>query len=205
MVKDEVVYDFNDISVITRLNQLRTTSKPTVVLTFDDGPGKYLLPILDILKTYNTKATFFWQTRLLYSKRPWKRLIEEGHTIGTHTINHPNLSKLSFEEQYNQIYKSKGKIEAITGQQICYFRPPFGVYNEITQEVISQLNLIPVLWSITSFDWELKKNPTKIIENVTENLHDGGIILLHELEQTVKILPQLIEEIQAKGYDFSTL
>ncbi|MFD1738924.1 polysaccharide deacetylase family protein [Bacillus salitolerans] len=191
--------------MITKVNQIKETSKQAVVLTFDDGPGKYLPEILTILQRYDIQATFFWQSRFLYKKRPWRRTVEEGHTIGSHTINHPNLLKLTYDEQYRQIHKSKQYIEAITSQDVELFRPPFGAYNECTIKITKELHLLPVLWSISSFDWSLKHNPIEIVNNVVDNLHDDGIILLHELEQTVKILPELIEGIQAKGFQFTNL
>jgi peptidoglycan/xylan/chitin deacetylase (PgdA/CDA1 family) len=199
------VYDFKDDKVITNLIQIKPIEKPTVALTFDDGPGKYINKILNILNKNHIQATFFWQSRLLYNERPWKRTIDEGHVIGTHTINHPNLARLSYKEQFRQISKSKQHLEQIIGQDIHYFRPPFGVYNETTINITNELKLTPILWSISSFDWKLKDYPNKIIENVVHNLHDGGIILLHELEQTVMILPKLIQEIKGKGYEFTVI
>ena len=61
------------------------------------------------------------------------------------------------------------------------------------------------MWKIASLDWELKNDPEKIITNVTDHLEDGAIILLHELKQTIDVLPELIKEIKAKGYHFSGL
>lgn len=86
-----------------------------------------------------------------------------------------------------------------------YFRPPFGQYDSCTLKVLKELDLIPVMWSTTSFDWELKHNAAQIITNVVSHLEDGSIILLHELRQTLHILPELIQQIRSKGYTFSLL
>ncbi|MDM5225651.1 polysaccharide deacetylase family protein [Cytobacillus sp. NJ13] len=180
-------------------------SKKTVVLTFDDGPGRVLPEILDILKKENVPAVFFWQSRLLYPQRPWKRVMEEGHQIGTHSSKHSNYVKLTPNEQIQDLLNSKTKIESIIGQGVKLFRPPFGQYNEHTITAAKQLGLTTIMWRISSMDWELKEQPEQIIANVVENLEDGAIILLHELAQTVEALPGLIAEIRNKGYEFSLL
>ncbi|EFV75778.1 polysaccharide deacetylase family protein [Cytobacillus pseudoceanisediminis] len=180
-------------------------SKKTVVLTFDDGPGRVLPEILDILKKENVPAVFFWQSRLLYPQRPWKRVIEEGHQIGTHSSKHSNYVNLSPNEQVQDLSSSKTKIESIIGQEVKLFRPPFGQYNEHTIAAAKQLGLSTIMWRISAMDWKLKEQPEQIIANVIENLEEGAIILLHELTQTVEALPALIAEIRNKGYEFSLL
>jgi peptidoglycan/xylan/chitin deacetylase (PgdA/CDA1 family) len=181
------------------------SSRKTVVLTFDDGPGRVLPEILDILKEEKVPAAFFWQARLLYPKRPWKRVMDEGHMIGTHSAKHNNLVNLQLNEQHQDLLYSKSKIESITGQEVKYFRPPFGQYNNDTISSAKKLGLTPVMWRISSMDWELKDRPEQIITNVTDNLEDGAIILLHELPQTVEALPDLIAEVRRKDYEFTLL
>ncbi|UOR10831.1 polysaccharide deacetylase family protein [Halobacillus amylolyticus] len=196
------MYDSNDSDVVTTV---QSKAEKSVVLTFDDGPSKVLTQILDVLKAENVPAVFFWQSRLLYPKRPWNRVLGEGHIIGSHTTKHSNLTKLSYEEQYKEIQNSITKIERITGNKIKYFRPPFGQYNADTIKAVKQLNGIPVMWRIASIDWELKEDPQQIITNVADNLEDGAVILLHELKQTLEVLPELIKAIRDKGYSFTLL
>ncbi len=196
------MYDSKDPSVLT---SIEAHPQKSVVLTFDDGPSSVLEPILDVLKEEKVPATFFWQSRLLYESRPWKRVLEEGHQIGTHSTKHVNLTNLSYEEQYKDLSQSVTKIEAITGNKIVYFRPPFGQYNADTLSAAKALNLVPVMWRISSMDWELKNNPKQITSYVVENLEDGAIILLHELHQTLEALPTLIKTIKSMGYTFNNL
>ncbi|USK52096.1 polysaccharide deacetylase family protein [Bacillus sp. CMF12] len=203
MDSSNVVYVSNDPDI--KLFNEGHISKKTVVLTFDDGPGRVLPEILDILKKENVPAVFFWQSRLLYTQRPWKRVMEEGHQIGTHSSKHSNYVKLTPNEQIQDLLNSKTKIESIIGQGVKLFRPPFGQYNEHTITAAKQLGLTTIMWRISSMDWELKEQPEQIIANVVENLEDGAIILLHELAQTVEALPGLIAEIRNKGYEFSLL
>ncbi len=202
MDQSRVVYDSTHPDIIIH-HQI--PNKKSVTLTFDDGPSHVLPQLLDILKEYDVTAMFFWQSRLLYPARPWQRLLNEGHVLGTHSIKHRNLVQLSYEEQYADIQKSKAHIENITGTPITYFRPPYGNFNASTIKAANALELTTVMWRIASMDWELKNDPDQIIRYVVDHLEDGAIILLHELVQTVAVLPQLIQAIQAQGYDFTVL
>jgi peptidoglycan-N-acetylmuramic acid deacetylase len=199
------VYDRKDQQVMTRLHELTEKRQKSVVITFDDGPSRYLEQILNVLKTENIPAMFFWQTRLLYPERPWRRVIEEGHIIGSHSCKHPDLRKMEYQEQYKELLYSKQQIEKITGQLVRYFRPPFGQYDTCTLKAGKELEMIPVMWSTASLDWELKEDPDRIVSNVTDHLEDGAIILLHELPQTLSILPKLIRQIRQEGYSFTIL
>ncbi|WP_245947330.1 polysaccharide deacetylase family protein [Bacillus taeanensis] len=196
------MYDSTDADVIT---VGKPQKEKSVLLTFDDGPSKILPEILDVLHAESVPALFFWQSRLFYEDRPWKRLLSEGHEIGTHSMKHLNLTNLCYNKQYKDIAQSVKSIESIINQKITYFRPPFGQYNAETITAAKELGLTTVMWKIASMDWELKENPQEIIANVVENLEDGAIILLHELKQTLYVLPELIQEIKAKGYQFTTL
>ncbi|MBB6452435.1 peptidoglycan/xylan/chitin deacetylase (PgdA/CDA1 family) [Salirhabdus euzebyi] len=194
------MFDSQDEQIITKVNK-----EKAIVLTFDDGPSKLLPSILDILKEEAVPAVFFWQSRLLYPTRPWQRALDEGHQIGTHSTKHVNLAKLPKEKQYVDIKSSVEKIERIIGQKVTYFRPPFGQYNEATLEVLAELKLRPIFWRVAAMDWELKCDPQEIVTNVMDHLEDGAILLLHELKQTVEVLPSLIQAIKAREYSFSLL
>lgn len=202
---NEVVYDRNHADVITRLHEVSGTREKTVVLTFDDGPGRYTSSILDVLKKEQVPAVFFWQSRLCYPERPWKRVLDEGHMLGSHACKHPDLRRLEYAEQYRELFFSKQKLETITGQRIRYFRPPFGQFDACTMKAAKALQLDVVMWSTASFDWELREDPGSIITNVGNHLEDGAIILLHELRQTLEVLPELIAQVRGKGYSFALL
>lgn len=133
-------------------------------------------------------------------------MLAEGHQIGTHTVNHRNLTdKMTQQQQYDELKKSVDAIEGITGNPVTFFRPPYGQFNEDTLQAAKRLNLKTVMWRIASMDWELKDEPDRIVSNVVDHLEDGAIILLHELSQTVKVLPQLIAAIKEQGYEFALL
>lgn len=109
------------------------------------------------------------------------------------------------QEQYDELKKSTDAIERITGEPVKFFRPPYGQFNGDTLEAANRLELKTVMWRIASMDWELKDDPEQIVANVVDHLEDGAIILLHELSQTVKVLPQLIAAIKEQGYEFAVL
>lgn len=196
------MYDWGNKEIWTNKQNWDKQSSKSLILTFDDGPSSVLIPILDILKQHDVKAVFFWQSRLLYKRRPWKRVIDEGHIIGGHSLRHRDLTKLSREEQLADIESNKKYIESITGQKMKYFRPPYGQFNEDTLLALKKLEVIPFMWEVTGLDWEHKDNPEHISYNIRNHAGDGSIILLHELKQTVAILDELITELKDDGYTF---
>lgn len=191
------MYDWKDDRVIIR------NEKPEVLLTFDDGPTEYLPELLSILKKEKVQGLFFWQSGLLKEEVPWRRVLDEGHLIGTHAHSHPKLSELSYEEQFAEIEGSKRQLEQLIGREIRYFRPPFGLYNEDTMKIAEKLNLKVVLWQVASWDWKHETNENQIVENVQEYTQAGDVILLHELPRTVKVLAEVIRALREKGLRLS--
>ncbi|HEX7064204.1 MAG TPA: polysaccharide deacetylase family protein [Bacillales bacterium] len=178
--------------------------KPEVLLTFDDGPTEYLSEILSILQAEDVQALFFWQSDLLdQDEGSLGRVLDEGHLIGSHAHSHPKLPDLSYEEQLEEIRKSKERLEKLMGRGITRFRPPYGLYNEDTMKIAEELGLEVVLWKVASWDWQHETNEKQIVENVREHTEAGDIVLLHELPQTVKVLPKLIDQLRRKGLALS--
>jgi peptidoglycan/xylan/chitin deacetylase (PgdA/CDA1 family) len=201
---DSVVYNCKDPRIMTHVESTvgeKVVAKP-ILLTFDDGPSRQLEFILDILKKHHVPALFFWQTKLFYPERPWQRLINEGHVIGSHTSKHPNLNNYSAEQQRIEIKNSVTKIERTTGKKVGYFRPPFGQYNEDTLTILEELQLTPILWHVSGMDWNHKEDPMDIVYNILDHVEEGSIILLHELRQTVTVLEHLILQLKKEGYQF---
>ncbi|RNF39862.1 polysaccharide deacetylase family protein [Planococcus salinus] len=196
------MYDSTNPDIVTSIGP---SEEKSVVLTFDDGPSKLLPRFLDVLQQHGVPAVFFWETRLLHPDRPWKRVLEEGHQLGTHATKHVNLTKLTHEQQYNELKNSQQRIETITGATVKLFRPPFGQFNDDTLQAAKRLGMTTVMWKVAPIDWELKESPEQIVANTVSHLEDGAIILLHEIRPTLGILPQLIEAIREKGYTFKLL
>ncbi|PRO64434.1 polysaccharide deacetylase family protein [Alkalicoccus urumqiensis] len=196
---DHVQVHFQGSNILSR-----GPDRKTVYITFDDGPGKYTDAILNILSRHGAEATFFWNTSRLYDGRPWKRLLQEGHALGTHAHKHVNLETASWEEKVYQLDTSIRLMEDITGIRPDLFRPPYGRYNDELTALAGACRLQTVLWNTTSFDWELKHDPQQIAVN-SLTAAGGDILLLHELPQTVEVLDDIVTELKEKGYALKAL
>jgi peptidoglycan/xylan/chitin deacetylase (PgdA/CDA1 family) len=188
------------------------SAKKCVALTFDDGPHpKYTPEILDILKKYGAKATFFvvGSNALLYPDIV-KSEAEQGHEIGNHTFSHPDLKKISASDFIDEVRKTSDVIYNITGKTPKLFRPPGGyLNNDIVKEII-ECDGKPVLWSWRqdTRDWACPSADC-IVETVIENLKDGDIILFHDYNAgsspTPVALERILKELSEDGYRFVTV
>lgn len=187
--------------------------KKLVALTFDDGPdNKWTPKVLDILKNRHLKATFFLQG-IQVEKYPdmTKRIMEEGHEIGNHTWNHKQLTKLNQAGVSAQILKADQTLQSVTGHVPLLFRPPYGAASDSVKETIAGTKHIMINWNVDTKDWAGNSVET-MMNTVKRQLKPGGVILMHSfggrhgnLSNTVKLLPELIEYLQSKGYTIVTV
>ncbi len=187
--------------------------KKLVALTFDDGPdNKYTTQILDLLKEYDVKATFF-MVGLQVEKYPdtAKRIAEEGHSIGNHSWSHADLSKLSSKARDEELDRAQQAIIEATGMTPHLMRAPYGAISDSVLQSIHDENMKHVFWTVDTRDWA-GSSVTKMHENVLDNTHKGGIILMHSfggrkhaIERTVKLLPSIIKDLREMGYEFATV
>jgi peptidoglycan-N-acetylglucosamine deacetylase len=180
-------------------------SKPTVYLTFDDGPSEHLKQIVDILDQNQIKGSFFWIGNNVKDGEFAKTMIKEGHVIGTHTMNHTALNHKSLEEQTKIIEETTKYVSERIGHPIIYFRPPYGAVDENTYKASIATGQVLTYWDVDSEDWKYPHNPKKILANISSETKPGSIILMHEKPQTVELLPQIIALLKAKGYEFAPL
>ncbi len=189
------------------VDQTNNEKEKFVYLTFDDGPNNIYHPaILDILKKYNVKATFFLvgQNSQRYDQIT-KRTIDEGHAIGNHSLTHAFLPKLSQAEIFNEISTTKNILESFANNTIDLFRPPYGGTNQNVKTDAKNLNLKLKLWDVDPRDWS-EPSTDQLIDRVVSQVHSGSNILLHSNHlSTVKALPQIIEKLQLQGYAFKIL
>lgn len=181
-----------------------------VSLTFDDGPDAYYTPqILEILKKYDVKATFFVVgLRAQAHPEMVRRIVSEGHSIGNHTWDHPILPKLPTDKVKEEVQKTEQLLYSITGLNTAMFRPPYGSATAQVIDEISSLGYKIIDWSVDTRDWA-KTPTTQIMNYVNKEIYPGGIILQHcaggkneDLSNTVKALPQIITSLKAQGYSF---
>jgi peptidoglycan/xylan/chitin deacetylase (PgdA/CDA1 family) len=185
-----------------------------VALTFDDGPDPRFTPqILDLLKEYNVKATFFLMgARAKAYPDLVKRIKDEGHIIGNHTYWHPNLVEAAdVEVLEREVTKTENTLNELIGYQTKLFRAPYGfLYNELVEK-LRDMNYTVVGWSVDSLDWH-ESPPEVIAYNVLSNIHPGAIILMHDgaawdedRTNTIKSLRQIIPTLKEQGMKFETV
>lgn len=181
----------------------------TVYLTFDEGyENGYTSGILDILKKQNVKAAFFITGQYLKSQPELvKRMLQEGHIVGNHTVNHPSLPGLTNEQIKEEIEKLSTDFTALTGNKMVYFRPPKGEYSERTLAETKNLGYYTIFWSFAMADWiPLPGGPQEAYQTVMDNLHNGDLLLLHAVSKdNLESLDKMISDIKAQGYTFKTL
>ncbi|MED4400374.1 polysaccharide deacetylase family protein [Metabacillus fastidiosus] len=179
-------------------------SKKRVALTFDDGPHpKNTMEVLNLLKSYNAKGTFFvLGSRVDFYPDITKRIVEEGHEIGNHTWDHRDLTKLRPETIKQEIEDTNTMVEKATGIKPALFRPPYGATNKAVTDL---LNIPEIMWSVDTLDWKYR-DPENILDIVKQNTKDGSIILMHDIHSTsVQGLKLVLEYLDKEGYEFVTV
>ena len=181
-----------------------------IALTFDDGPGKYTERLLDELKARGLHATFFvvGQNAQHYPAL-LKRMVEEGHVIGNHTMNHKNLTKLSESEVLQQINACADIVENASGVRPYLLRCPGGNVNDAVKKVLKDQHLALVNWSVDTRDWQ-SRNTQKVLETAFQSgnygIRDGAIVLMHDVyETTLDAAVQMMDRLIADGYTIVTV
>jgi peptidoglycan-N-acetylglucosamine deacetylase len=172
-----------------------------VVLTFDDGPIPEHTPrILDVLAQYGVTGLFFVMGERVQapgSREIVRRAAREGHWIGNHTFNHPNLTKVSPEEIRSQILRTEELISEFEPRRRL-FRPPHGACNDTVKAIAKELHYKIVLWSVSSEDWRAENWPSAWVDIAVEQISAQhlAICLCHDLPHTAEHLPRLIERVR---------
>lgn len=185
-----------------------TGGEKKVYLTFDDGPNSIYHPmVLDILKTYNIKATFFLVGQSAQrDAETAKRTALEGHKIGNHSNSHSFLPKLSTNSILNELQQASLTLKSFnSNQDIEIFRPPYGGVNLSVKQYADRLNMRLYLWDVDPRDWS-EPETGELVNRVVSNVFNGADILFHSNHlATVKALPKIIEALKGQGYSFETL
>ena len=181
-----------------------------IALTFDDGPDdKVTNEILDILKEYGIKATFFVIGKNCENNLvTLKRIFDDGHEIGNHTYSHPHLREISGKKLKDEILKTEEIIYSVTNIRPKLFRPPEGFYSEQIDRIREELGYVAVLWSVDTLDWTVPK-AEKIADVVLNSTSSGVIILCHDYvagkSNTPEALRMFIPKLLEQGYEFVTV
>ncbi len=182
-----------------------------IYITFDCGYENGFTPsILDTLAEKNVKAMFF-VTRDFIVKNPEyvKRMKDEGHLVGNHTVRHLASSSLTPEELAAELYDVAVTMEEKTGYTIDpFFRPPMGEYSRRVLQVIQDMGYTSVFWSIAYYDYDVNDQPGKayVVDHFKDYHHNGSIVLMHNTsESNAEALGDVLDLLGKEGYRFGTL
>lgn len=213
---DEGIETANEIPLLYHMNKNydivpndEATNKKVVLLTFDDGPkdATMITPLMDVLDKHQAKAIFFVNG---YRVKEHPELLElihnRGGIIGNHSWDHIVLKDKSYTEVKKQIEDVQNIVKEVIGEAPQFFRPPHGAGGDVGKKVAAENGMLYMTWSVGSLDWEMKEKETgkteKLISNITDQLHSGSNILMHELPWTVEGLDTLLTTLEDKGYSF---
>jgi len=183
------------------------THEKVLYLTFDDGPHPMATPfVLEQLKKYNAKATFFCIGKNVEEHFDiYKKIIDEGHAVGNHTYDHLNGWKTNDKTYLDNIFKAKKIIDS------NLFRPPFG---RITKFQLQQLqgekyNLKPIMWSVLSGDFDEKILDEQCYYRVVKNAKAGSIVVFHDSAKAMDRLsyafPLVLKYFTENGFKFKSI
>lgn len=182
-----------------------------IYLTFDAGyENGYTSNILDTLKKNGVQATFFLVGNYIETRPDLvKRMVQENHLVGNHTLNHPDMSKMqTLEEFKKEVLPLEELFKNVTGKDMLkIYRPPQGKYSEENLKIAKELGYTTFFWSLAYVDWIKTKQPSKEVAfTKLSKIHPGAIVLLHSTSKTnSEILDDLIKKYKNEGYTFGSL
>lgn len=193
------------------LNKNVEDGDKVIYMTIDCGYGSANTPLmLDIFKKHNIKVMFF-VTKFFIDANPEyvKRMVEEGHMVGNHSVSHADLTALTDEEIYAEIIGCEEAFYKVTGQQLdLYFRPPEGAYSQRTLQLTEDLGYKTIFWSIAYNDYDKKNQPGReyVIDHFETYHHNGAIPLMHNDSQSnLEAMDAVLTLLEEQGYRFGTL
>ncbi|MEX6688971.1 polysaccharide deacetylase family protein [Danxiaibacter flavus] len=189
------------------------TKERELYLTFDDGPHETATPfVLDQLKQFNAKATFFCIGKnVVEQPEIYRRILDEGHRVGNHTHNHLNGWKTENKTYLSNIFEASRHIDS------NLFRPPYGRIKKFQAKLLqapgnasANAHLYKIImWSVLSADFDMALTPQKCLDNVVLNAKPGSIILFHDStkawDRMSFALPKVLAYFSREGYSFKSL
>jgi hypothetical protein len=187
-----------------RIWRIETTQRK-LFLTFDDGPHPRITPaVLDILKKHDAKATFFCiGDRVKRFPEIYKRIIDEGHAVGNHTMHHLNGWKSDLKAYCNDVDEAAKYIHS------NLFRPPYGRMNRKQFNYIESREMKTIMWTVLSGDYDSRLSPSEINKRIIPDMQKGNIYLFHDSEKAevnmIFVLEGFIEYAKNHDYTFSSI
>lgn len=184
--------------------------KKYIYLTFDNGyEAGYTEKILEVLKQNEVTATFFLTAHYINTQPELvQRMIDDGHIIGNHTVNHKSMPDIDNDTIKKEVMELHTAVYEKFGYEMKYIRPPKGEYSERTVAYTNTLGYQTVMWSFAYDDWDESKQGREEYgkKKILDNLHNGEVMLLHGTSKdNSNILDECIKEIKSQGYEFKSL
>ena len=191
---------------------LDESGEKVLYLTFDAGyENGCTEKILDVLKAHNVPAAFFLVGNYIEKNADLvRRMAAEGHTVGNHTMHHPDMSRITEEAAFaKELTDLEELYRQVTGEELPkYYRPPQGNYSRENLEMAQKLGYKTVLWSLAYADWNNDAQPTReqAFAKLLPRTHDGAVVLLHSTSATnAQILDELLTHWEKEGYTFAPI
>jgi peptidoglycan/xylan/chitin deacetylase (PgdA/CDA1 family) len=181
------------------------TKEKILYVTFDDGPHLAATPfVLDELKKYNAKATFFCIGKnVIAAPEIYKRILQEGHSTGNHTHDHLNGWKTENKLYIENILQAAKEVDS------KLFRPPYGRIKKSQVKQLQQKGFKIIMWDVLSGDFDIHLSPENCFKNVTKNAEGGSIIVFHDSEKAFPklqfVLPRVLDFFASQGYQFAAI
>lgn len=204
----------SEFSYITELGgyYLVPTDERVIYLTFDAGyENGNVERILDTLKKHNAVGCFFILSHLIEANTELvKRMFDEGHTVGNHTMKHKNMAKCGTREFFeSELHGLESLCLELTGHEPSkLYRPPEGSFSRENLEITNDMGYKTIFWSYAYADWDNEKQPDPKVsmQKLLDHTHPGEILLLHPTSATnAEILDDYLTELEAQGYRFGSL
>ena len=184
------------------------TGKKVLYLTFDAGyENGYTEKILDALKKHNVPAAFFLVGNYIEKNADLvRRMVDEGHIVGNHTMHHPDMSRIGEADFEKELADLAALFRETTGKELPkFYRPPQGIYSKENLLTAKNLGYKTVFWSLAYADWNNDDQPTAeyAFNKLLGRTHNGAVILLHSTSKTnADILDELLTRWKTEGYTF---
>lgn len=182
---------------------------PTIYLTFDFGyETGYSASILDTLAEKQVPATFFLVSS--YAKNQTdtvQRMLNDGHSVGSHSVHHKDMTGLSLEEARSEIVDFNDTFSSLYGKTPTLFRFPEGVFSQQLLALAANEGMYSVFWSWAYQDWDNANQPDEAesLEKMLNAAHPDAIYLLHPMATNASVLADLIDGLRQKGYTLAAL
>ncbi|MEK5502085.1 polysaccharide deacetylase family protein [Bacillus sp. FSL M8-0168] len=210
---DEKLLVYDQVKPEVRLESLKPEpiyrghpDKPMVSFLINVAWGnEHLTKMLPVLKENDVKATFFLEGRWVKNHPELaKTIVRDGHEIGNHSYNHPDMSKLTSERISEQLRLTNRQIKETIGVEPKWFAPPSGSFRKEVVDQARKMGMGTVMWTVDTIDWQ-KPQPAVLQHRVLSKVHNGAMILMHPTDPTAKSLGILIQKLKEKGYHIGTV